>query len=60
MMEEIVKKVAFSKSGTGHITPKVSIPIEWIREIGITEEDKEIVIKFVPETKEIILKKATK
>lgn len=59
-MEEIVKKVAFSKSGTGHITPKVSIPIEWIREMGITDDNKEIVLKFVSESKEIILKKATK
>lgn len=59
-MEEIVKKVAFSKSGTGHITPKVSIPIEWIREMGITDDNKEIVLKFVSESKEIILKKAIK
>ncbi len=59
-MEEIVKKVAFSKSGTGHITPKISIPIEWIREMGINDDNKEIVLKFISETKEIILKKATK
>ena len=45
-MEERIAKVSFNKSGgTARgtaITKRVTIPTKWIKELGITEDDREI------------------
>lgn len=45
-MEERIAKVSFNKSGgTARgtaITNRVTIPTKWIKELGITEYDREI------------------
>lgn len=50
-------KVIFNKSGgtsgKGGITNRVTIPTTWIREMGITEDDRNVIISFNGNTIEI-------
>ena len=43
-------KVLFSKSGgtasKNGITNRVTIPTVWVREMGITKDDRDVVLKF--------------
>lgn len=38
------KKVSFRKSGSGSMTPSITIPITWLREMGIDMDNREIVV----------------
>ena len=48
-------KIAFNKSGAGNITPRISLPAVWIKEMGIVLEDREVEVIF--ENNEIVIKK---
>lgn len=56
-MEERILKVIFNKSGSGSITPKLNIPMSWIKNMGVSIENREIVAIYNEETQEIIIKK---
>ena len=56
-MEEISKKINFSKSGTGGYTPRLNLKTEWLKNMGISKEENEVLIKYNEETQEIIIKK---
>ena len=45
-MENRKAKISFNKSGRGSLTPKLTLPMSWIKEMGITEDDREIEIVF--------------
>lgn len=50
------KVVSFSKSGSGSLTPRVIVPITWLREMGVTPDDKRINMEYDKESKQIIIK----
>lgn len=58
-MQKKTVKVIFNRSGgtagSGGITNRVTIPTTWVREMGITEEDREVILKFDGEA--IIIRK---
>lgn len=58
-MQEKIAKVIFNKSGgtagSGGVTNRITIPTTWVREMGITDEDREVILKFDGET--IIIRK---
>ena len=58
-MEERQAKVSFNKSGGTAkgtaITNRVTLPTSWIKEMGITEDNREI--KLVIENNKIIIEK---
>lgn len=49
-MEEKRARVIFNKSGgtagKGGITNRITIPTTWVKEMGITEEQREVNISF--------------
>lgn len=45
-MESRNAKISFNKSGRGSMTPKLTLPMSWIKEMGITEDEREIQICF--------------
>jgi hypothetical protein len=45
-MEKRTLRIIFTKSGSGSISPKINIPMKWIRELGITEDDREVILEF--------------
>lgn len=49
------KKVSFRKSGSGSLTPSITIPITWLRKLGIDEVNRDISVYFTGD--EIILRK---
>lgn len=56
-MEERKLKILFGKSGSGSISPRISLPIGWIRDMGISQENRNVNVTYNEETKEIIIKK---
>lgn len=57
-MEERKLNIIFNKSGSGSMNTKVSLPITWIKQMGITENDREVVATYNEEEQEITIKKA--
>ena len=49
-MQKKIAKVIFNRSGgtagSGGITNRITIPTKWIKEMGITEEQREVNISF--------------
>lgn len=57
-------KVLFSKAGgtatKGSQTTKITLPIKWVRKLGITEDDREVDITMDVEGERIIIEKKAK
>ena len=45
-MNKRILKVIFTKGGSGSVSPKLSLPIKWVRELGIDEENREVVLEL--------------
>jgi hypothetical protein len=54
-MEARNLKISFNKSGAGNLTPKISLPAVWIKEMGIDLENREVEVIF--ENNEIVIRK---
>ena len=54
-METRNLKITFSKSGAGNLTPRVSLPAVWIKEMDIDLENREVEVVF--ENNEIVIRK---
>lgn len=39
-------KISLNRSGNGSLSPKISLPSKWIRELGITEVDREMKVSY--------------
>lgn len=59
-MEKRILKISFNKSGRGTKTPKLALPMTYIRDMGIVEEDREIELIYDENRKEIVIKKHKK
>ncbi len=55
-MEKRDLKVSFHKAGNGKGS-KINLPIQWLRELGITEDEREIELFFDKENKSLVIKK---
>ena len=54
-MEERDAKILFNKNGKGYSTTRITLPVPWVRELGVTPEEREVKIKL--EDNKIIIKK---
>lgn len=54
-MESRNMNIIFNKAGSGSISTKVSIPISWIRQMGISQDDRNVVLEF--DREKIIIRK---
>lgn len=43
---ERVLKLMMPNGGSGSISPRVSIPISWIKDMGITSEDRDLKVTY--------------
>ena len=57
-MESRKLRISFNKSGRGTYTPKLALPTSYIKDMGITKEDRDIELLYDNEKKQIILKKS--
>lgn len=60
--KEIVKetrdlKMMFSKSGSGNITPRISLPMTWVKHMGMDLDERDIEVTYSPRTKKITIRK---
>jgi len=51
-----INKALFNISGKGDTTTKVSVPFQWLQDLGITTEDRDV--KLTKKKNKIILEKA--
>ena len=42
MEEKRELNISFSKSGNGYYTPRISLPANWIKEMGIDKENRKV------------------
>lgn len=56
-MEKRDLKVMFAKSGSGSKTTRLTIPIAWIKEMNLTEEDRAVEVTYDKIEKTITIKK---
>ncbi|EGT5044476.1 AbrB/MazE/SpoVT family DNA-binding domain-containing protein [Clostridioides difficile] len=56
MAETRILNVIYNKSGSGSVSTKLSIPISFFRELGVTETDRTVEVTLKGD--EIIIKKA--
>lgn len=56
-MEGRKMNVSFGKSGAGSISPKLSIPVTDLRDMGVVPEEREIYYHYNIENKIMILSK---
>jgi len=45
-MEERKLKILFGKSGSGSISPRISLPMSWIKDMGLSQENREVNVKY--------------
>lgn len=56
-MEKRKLKISFGKSGNGYISPRLSLPISWIKDMGLSQENREVNVKYDETKKQIIIEK---
>ncbi|MDD7182547.1 AbrB/MazE/SpoVT family DNA-binding domain-containing protein [Peptostreptococcus porci] len=56
-MEKRILKFIYNKSGAGNVTPRLTIPIIWTKDMGLTQESREVEVVYDEEKKEIIIRK---
>lgn len=56
-MDKRVAKVLWSKGGTKSDTTRITLPVSWIRDMGLTKEIREMDIEYDQEKKIITLRK---
>ncbi|MGX8128466.1 AbrB/MazE/SpoVT family DNA-binding domain-containing protein [Clostridioides difficile] len=56
MKETRILNINFNKSGCGSVSTRLNIPIKFLRELGVTENDRSVEVTLKNE--EIIIKKA--
>ncbi len=56
-MDERNLNIIWTKAGTGSLTTKLSIPISWCYDMGLSKEERKIKAIYNEEKKEIIIKK---
>lgn len=48
-------KIMFNNDGKGNYTNKISLPKTWVAQMGVTSEEREVIVKF--EDNKIIIEK---
>ncbi|RXZ68959.1 hypothetical protein EPT53_08070 [Fusobacterium necrophorum] len=52
-----ILKIIFANDGKGRVSPKLSIPKNWLDQIGISINEREVEVQFNEQKKEIVIKK---
>lgn len=55
--ETRIYKVSYSKRSDGSFTGKVTFPLEWLQDMGLDIDDRNIEVTYRPRTKTLCMKK---
>lgn len=50
-------RIIYSNSGNGYTGAKISLPFEWLEDMGISPDDRNVDITYRPRTKTLSIKK---
>lgn len=56
--EQVEKKVMYKDSGNNWLTVQIVLPISWVKDMGVTKDDKDVVLYYNDMDKKIIIKKS--
>ena len=56
-MEKRRLKVLFGKSGSVSLSPKICLPIGWVKSLGVTQENRDVTVLYDEEKQEIVIRK---
>lgn len=56
-MEGRKLKVIFGKDGRGATNTKITLPVTWLKEMGITQDEREVIMEYDKENEIITIKK---
>ncbi len=59
-MEVRKLKIIFNKSGDGYLSGKLSIPMNWLKDMNLTPEDRDVEVIYNQETKSFTVQKLNK
>lgn len=54
-MKKRKANIMFNKNGNGNLTTRISLPVPWIKDMGLSEANREVVIEY--EDEKITIKK---
>ena len=54
-MERRKANIMFNKNGKGYTTTRITLPVPWIKDMGLNETNKEVIIEY--EDEKITIKK---
>ncbi|HBE9110450.1 TPA: AbrB/MazE/SpoVT family DNA-binding domain-containing protein [Clostridioides difficile] len=55
-MEQRELNISFHKSGNGYTTTRLSLPINWVKKLGISQDERKVIVTL--EDGKIIIEKA--
>ena len=55
-MEKKEKNISFGKAGNG-VGSKINLPMPWLKKMGITQEDRAVIVEYDEENQVITIKK---
>lgn len=56
MLEERKARIIFNKSGAGNITPRITLPATWVKQLELDIDHREVNIKLIDN--KIVIEKA--
>lgn len=56
-MEKRKLNIVWNKSGSGSYSTRITIPISWIKEMGLDNQNRKVEVTFNKKNKEIKIKK---
>ena len=45
-MEKRKANILFNKNGKGFLTTRITLPVPWIKDMGLSQDDREVVIEY--------------
>lgn len=53
-------KINFNRNGQGFLSPKLTLPVPFVESLGLTEDNREVVIEYDKKANKIIISKEEK
>ena len=45
-MEKRKANILFNKNGKGFLTTRITLPVPWIKDMGLSQDDREVIIEY--------------
>lgn len=52
-----ILKITFNKGGSGSLSPRIAIPMTYLKDMGITPDEREVILEYDNINQKIIITK---